>query len=93
MPRYFFVCTESTGGCGTKVSRITRKPLHEMSEEDQFKLLHCKCGRRYHSDYRPPTSQKKEILDNGAMLHRIERPANAEELAKDRAKNDPSKKR
>ncbi len=94
MPRYFYVCTASTGGCGFKKTRILRVPLSQLSEAEIDKVLHCeKCGRRYHSDSKPPTTQVKEILDNGIMSHRIERLKDVEQLSKERARNDPSKKK
>jgi len=40
---------------------------------------------------RPPSTIVKEMLDNGAMTKRVERLKDAEELYRQRAKNDPSR--
>ena len=53
----------------------------------------CGCGRRMRRSQTPPSSQTKEVLDNGVMTRRLERLADAEQLYKDRANNDPRLKR
>jgi hypothetical protein len=88
MPRYFFGCDS----CGANVHRIFRTTFEKLLPEKKADAVKCKCGATLVRVHSPPTTQVKEILDNGAMAHRIERLADVERMAKDRARNDPSKR-
>lgn len=74
MPKYSFVC-----GCGNRRDLI--RPAGRQNGP-----FNCdKCGELMTRDPSPATSRMVEILDNGLMTRRVERPANAEKLYKDRA--------
>jgi len=89
MPLYRFFCPS----CSARQTRILRVPFDELSPEKVRDILTCKmCGKCVKRDPSPPTTQSKETLDNGAMPHAVERLKDAEELYKDRAENDPSRK-
>lgn len=49
------------------------------------------CGGKMARAPKTPSSHVVEALDNGAMSRRLERLSNAEELYRDRAKQDPQK--
>jgi hypothetical protein len=88
MPRYFFGCDS----CGANVQRIFRITFEKLPPGKKADAVKCKCGATLFRMHTPPTTQVKEILDNGIMAHRIERLKDVEQLAKDRARHDPSRK-
>jgi hypothetical protein len=51
------------------------------------------CDELLSREETPPSTQMLESLDNGAMIKRVERLQNAEELYRERASNDPRNKR
>jgi hypothetical protein len=82
MPMYYVVCRE----CETK-SRIVCKP-------GDFAKYNCKaCGGPWSRDTEPhpPSSQATETLDNGAMVRKLERLADAERLFKERSELNKQK--
>lgn len=82
MPLYNFVCT----GCSERERKL-------LKPGEQIRAWECsKCGASLRREPKPPTTQMLESLDNGAMVRRVERLQNAEELYRDRAKNDPRNK-
>ncbi len=72
MPKYCFECV-----CGMKV---------DLLRKNQPQIVKCpKCESSMSRFISPATARMVEVLDNGLMTRRIERPANAEQLYKERA--------
>lgn len=70
MPLYYFECSQ----CKENVRRI-------LSPEEVKKGVACpKCNALLHRTEKPPTSRITETLDNGAMVKKLERLANATEV-------------
>lgn len=83
MPLYYYACP----GCGAEVKKI-RSPERAGDE------VSCRgCGGQMRRSPRGPTTTTKETLDNGLMTRRVERPANAEELYRERSRaSGPTRK-
>jgi hypothetical protein len=85
MPVYYFKCPD--GGClGTGRSRITKSAM--MAGARLEPMVCIVCGKTMVRAPKPATSNVVETLDNGVMSRRIERPADAERLFKERAAAD-----
>jgi putative FmdB family regulatory protein len=83
MPRYLFACA----ACKHKLGK-------RLEAGQQTNPQSCpRCGAVMERAPSPPSTQVLETLDNGIMARRVERLANAEELLRERAKSDPSKRR
>lgn len=83
MPLYYFFC-ETCQLHGRKV----------LKAGEQTRKWPCPtCGKALKREPKAPSTQMMETLDNGAMVKRVERLQNAEELHRDRAKQDPRLKR
>ena len=80
MPKYNLICRD----CHLLQSRIVMAP-------NGLTTFECKqCGGKCKRLVKGPSAQVMEKLDNGSMVRAVERLANAEILAQDRAKNaDP----
>ena len=76
MPLFYFTCS--------KCFRETRKILNASEADKERYCPHC--GYAMYRTPTGPSSQAKEILDNGLMPRAVERIANAEELFRERAK-------
>jgi hypothetical protein len=77
VPVYNLVC----GAC--------HKPERKLCTPEQLRdrSLKCSaCGGDLVRNPDPPTTQVKEVLDNGLMTKRLERYANAERLSRDNSK-------
>ena len=77
MPLYYFTCRK----CSADVRRILTP--------DQVSGAKCTCGGNLKRTPRPPSTHVMERLDNGVMKRALERFADAEELHRERAANDP----
>jgi hypothetical protein len=75
MPLYHFACSHC--------HKNRRKIL--APEEVGAAVVICECGEFMDRKARPPTSKIIETLDNGAMVRKVERPADAEQLYRERA--------
>ncbi len=73
MPMYFYVCED----CGTFARRL-------RAIADGNTPLECVCKGKMPRSPQPPDTSKVEVLDNGAMRRRLERPADAERLIYER---------
>ncbi len=81
MPLYYFHCRDCAGN-----SRRILTP-------GEVKGAACReCGGKLKRNPKPPSTQVMERLDNGVMKRALERFADAEELHRDRAANDPRHK-
>ena len=95
MPSYNLVCPKD----GHRSKRIFPKPMKKWTEQEQLsvfraRLLFCpQCGGKMSVEDPTPTATVKETLDNGYMTRKLERPADAERLYRERAANDPRNKR
>lgn len=80
MPKYFLVCTD----CKMVQTRF-------LPCDTKFSMVECRdCGGKCRRTIKGPSVQVMEKLDNGSMVRAVERLADAERLAKERAKNsDP----
>ena len=78
MPMFVLWCES----CRRHTRRISKNWADTKTECDQ-------CGGRMVRDYQPPTDRSVEILDNGIMGRQLERPIDIEQMAKERASNDP----
>lgn len=76
MPLYYFRCTS----CGEQVRKIL------TPQQASSKSYLCLCGGKLERTPLGPSSQAREVLDNGLMLRAVDRPAEAEELYRTRAK-------
>ena len=74
MPIYNFVCN-----AGHAVRRLLDAPKAGAGVCDE-------CGAELRRAPTGPNSTKMETLDNGAMTKRLERPADAERMASERAR-------
>lgn len=81
MPLYHFKCT-SCDWSGRRLIESTEVAKQTCSE----------CSRPVKREPRPPSTHVIETLDNGHMVKKVERFADAEHLFRERAKNDPRKK-
>lgn len=82
MPLYFYACE----GCGKARKKILTP---EASKQPQACL---ECQGVLKRTPRAPTTTVKETLDNGIMVKRVERPADAQALFKERSdKNGPGR--
>jgi hypothetical protein len=81
MPLYNFVCS----GCDKHVRKL-------LSPGKQTSPQACACGAALVRSAGAPSSQTMEVLDNGVMVRRIERPADAQRLMRERAQSDPRMK-
>jgi hypothetical protein len=54
-------------------------------ECDEHEVQCNQCGDFMDRDPHPPSTRITETLDNGAMVRKVERPANAEEMYRERA--------
>jgi hypothetical protein len=82
---YYYTCT----ACGVVFKRVFT--LEKVMVEVPCKSAQCRGLAK-----RTPTgasAQIVETLDNGLMARRLERPADAERLYKERSLNDPTKNR
>jgi len=79
MPSYKFECKK----CGKPVQRIL------LAGDQKKPQIHKDCGGDLVRVGAGPSVLVKETLDNGAMPHAVERLKDAEQLYKDRARNDP----
>jgi hypothetical protein len=78
MPAFYLKCQK----CGSEKRRILAKYADSP----------CDCGGVYErTDKTNPSTMIKETLDNGAMVRKIERLHNIEELVKERSSQDPNK--
>ena len=77
MPLFFFECA-----CGKQSKRLLKKA------ED---VQDCECGAKPTRTPQPMTSRVVEVLDNGIMSRRLERPADAERLFRERTKIKPDR--
>jgi hypothetical protein len=75
MPLFKLACPK----CGHVVKKIGRTTPKVVCKE---------CDIIMERQMAPPDVQVKEVLDNGAMPRRVERFKDAEQLFRDRAKND-----
>lgn len=67
---------------------------HMLSPAEAKAGVACRgCGVRMARDPNPPSTSVMETLDNGAMVRKLERLSQAEELYRDRARNDPRNKK
>lgn len=83
MPLFHFVCT----ACARPLRRL-------ISAAQAAGALRCPtpdCGGLLQRAPKPPTAQVVETLDNGFMPRKVERPAEAERLYRERARLDPLK--
>ena len=87
MPTYFLRCEP----CDETIRRRFTLLLSEVPERSPLRTCE-RCSGPLKRVARPPTTQVKESLDNGAMTKRVERYSTAEELYRERARNDPQKK-
>lgn len=78
MALYRFVCT----GCG----KTKRKIIMGVNVALNFK---CECGGELSRAPNPPSTMVTEKLDNGIMSRAVERPADAERLYAERARQTP----
>jgi hypothetical protein len=84
MPLVYFKCSK----CGDESRRLFRQT------PDYKHWGNCmKCAGKLERNSTGQSSQVMETLDNGVMKKAISRYSRAEELIKDRAKNDPSIKK
>lgn len=84
MPFYNFECEDKTcGWVGRKLLNPGEQKLRQECGDCGGPLTRMATG---------PSVQVMERLDNGAMSHAVERLKDAEELNKDRARNDPRNK-
>ncbi len=81
MPLYHFRCD----ACGKQV----RKLLTPAQSGEPRACPEDTCSGSLLRTPKPPTSNVVETLDNGFMVRRLERPADAERLYKERAAKDP----
>lgn len=82
MPIYLYVCES----CKTEKKKL-------LSPEDSKLQQSClKCKGNLKRTPQAPNTSVKETLDNGIMVRKIERPANAQELYKERSnQNGPGR--
>lgn len=76
MPQYTFKCPF----CGEK-----KRTIMEPEEVKEAQVECLKCGGLTVRDAPSPTTQITETLDNGAMVRRLERLADAEKIFHERA--------
>lgn len=82
MPLYHFACE----ACQLAVRRI-------MAAADVGQARCPACSGPLRRDARGPTVKVTETLDNGFMVRKLERLADAERLFKERAATDPSREK
>jgi hypothetical protein len=75
MPLYHFQCIHC---------EKTRRRILEPDQVGAVVVL-CECGELMDRKSKPPTTKITETLDNGAMVRKVERPADAEQLYRERA--------
>ena len=76
MPIYYYKCPEC--------EKTNRRLLSGESEADKVILL-CQCTAEMVRAPQPPTAQIVETLDNGVMVRKLERLADAEQIHKEMA--------
>jgi len=84
MPKYVLVCDLHLDEDG-EVNRVTKTVIRNAGFVD-VKCPICKVPMTRESE--APTSRVVEVLDSGLMSRRVERPADAERLYKERADKD-----
>lgn len=89
MPFYNFECL-GDGSTSWPCEWVGRKLL--KPGEQKLPQVCPDCGAPLKRMATGPSVQVMERLDNGAMSHAVERLKDAEELNKDRARNDPRNK-
>jgi DNA-directed RNA polymerase subunit RPC12/RpoP len=73
MPAFYLKCNK----CSKELRRILTK----------FTEIKCDCGEvMQRTDKTNPSAMIKEVLDNGAMIRKVERIHNIDELVKQRSK-------
>lgn len=82
MPRYTLVC-RSTAHFEPEIKVLIRKSTKELAG-----ILCPDCKAPMMREPEGPSSNITEVLDNGMMARKVERPADAERLYKERAKED-----
>lgn len=82
MPLYHFTCP----ACQVGVRKVV-----PVSEAERVRCP--ACGGALKRVPKPPTCTVTETLDNGFMTKRLERPADAERLYKERGALDPSREK
>jgi len=76
MPLYHYKCPSC--------ENVKRKILEP--KEARVAWVFCEeCAVLMERSIKPPTTKITETLDNGAMVRKVERPADAEELFRERA--------
>lgn len=84
MPRFTMVCD---GHETREVRRVIRKNVDQLVD-----VLCPVCKHPMWRDDVAPTSRIVETLDNGLMTRRVERPAEAERLFKERSEADTKRR-
>lgn len=80
MPVYHYLCS----ACKTQIRRLLRAGTAPFS-------YRCACGGEAVRAPEAPTAKAVEVLDNGLMQKRLERPADAQRLFRERS-NLPKEK-
>lgn len=86
MPLYYFKCTDVD--CPGTGRQLVTKAAYLIGTLGRSTLPCAVCGKPMERDPRPASSRVTETLDNGVMSRRVERPADAERLYKERARAD-----
>jgi hypothetical protein len=76
MPIYYYRCP--------KCDKTNRRLLASEAEADKTLLL-CQCSEEMVRAPQPPTARITETLDNGIMVRKLERLADAEQIHKEMA--------
>lgn len=84
MPLYVYQCE----GCSEQKQRIRKA----VDANTPFDCEFCGNGKMVRKP-QPPSARAVEVLDNGLMAKRVERPADAERLFKERAKADSERRK
>lgn len=79
MPLYYFQCPDKE--CAEVVRKIA-------STVEGLEVKCPKCEKACERTPKPPTTRIVETLDNGLMVKKVERLADAEQIHKDRANSD-----
>lgn len=75
MPIYYYKCEL----CNISINLLQDKKIYPDCE---------KCHNRMKRDPKPPSSQIKEVIDNGAMVKRVEVLPDIQKIMKERSKNN-----
>jgi hypothetical protein len=76
MPIYYYQCPR----CFIQTRKLLAGP-----KEAETEIFLCKCGTPLGRSPKAPTTRITETLDNGAMVRKLERLADAEQIHHERA--------